>query len=419
MANLSDYLAKNMDKSFAEKPLNEADMAILSQLSYLNLEGIVSSGCIKTTFQDAYKKYTAENRVSKGGAGDLEDLFTKVANSERYKNLKLSHFKQVEDPNTLEQFGAYAIDVSKLHKVVFFRPTNGSLYSWKENFTVAYNPTSKTQDRAVEYFNKLAKTHPLQTFTLCGHSKGGNNAMNAAANANIFNQTKIKQVINFDGPGFNSELHKGITNPQVLAKTVTIIPEGSIVGRLLDHKEKVIVVKTHEKDGVFEHDMNDWQVDDIGFVRSEENKNNYKSDAVDKKIREIFAMYSEDKREMLVDGIFNILGNTGFTELEDVLKEPKKLIRAYFKTDKEERDIVRDAALCILKDRKFMKIIFGKDRKDIQQYAEEESKKDKERQKTKGKDKDKHKHKEGVDINVDTNQNAMEEELAFVYKPEF
>ena len=128
-------------------------------------------------------------------------------------------------------------------------------------------------------------------------------------------------------------------------------------------------------------------------------------------------MYSEDQREMLVDGVFNILGNTGFTELDDVIKEPKKLIRAYFKTDKDERDIVRNAALSILRDRKFMKIIFGKDRKDIQQYAEEESKKDKERQKNK--DKDKHKHKEdGATLGMAAD-NAMEEELAFVYKPEY
>ena len=138
-------------------------------------------------------------------------------------------------------------------------------------------------------------------------------------------------------------------------------------------------------------------------------------------------MYNEDQREMLVDGIFNILGNTGFTHLDEVFQEPKKLIRAYFKTDKDERDIVRNAALSILRDRKFMKIIFGKDRKDIQQYAEEESKKDKERQKGKNKDKDKHKDK-----NKDKNKgktdgetlgmaadNAMEEELAFVYKPEY
>ena len=376
MAHINDYLINNLDKPLYEKPFNEVDYSLLSQLSYLNLEGIVSSGCGKITFEQAYEEYKKQGRM--GSQPQYDELFAKVANSARYKNLKLSHFKQVENPETLEQFGAYSIDLSKLHKVVFFRPTNGSLYSWKENFTVAYQPTSKTQEEAAKYFNELATLHPLQMFTLCGHSKGGNNAMYAGAKANKFNQAKIKEIINFDGPGFNSELNPGITNQKLIDRTTTYIPQGSVVGRLLDHKEKVVVVKTDNPVGLLEHDMNEWAVGEDGFLRAE--KTNYKSDMVDKKFREILEKYGVEDRKKLIDGFFTILANTGYEQLGDILEDPKKLIRAYFKTDKEDRQIVKDVAFSVLRDKRFMKTVFGsKKSKDIDKYISSSAKGEKQR----------------------------------------
>lgn len=362
MANLNDYLTKNLDKSLAEMPFNELDYAILSKLSYLDLEGIVSEGCAKISFNDAYNIYKEQGRTNI--TRDTDEIFTKVANSARYKNLKLSHFKQTEKPETLEQFGAYALDIGLYHKAVFFRPTNGTLYSWKENFTVAYEPESETQRQAVDYFNKLAAKHPLQMFTLCGHSKGGNNAMYAGAKANLFNQTKIKQIINFDGPGFNSEFNPGIINKNLLSKVTTILPTGSIIGRLLDHKEKIIYVQTNNPNGIFEHEMNDWNVGETGFIRAE--KPSRRSDLVDKKVREIVNKLNHEERKMLVDGVFGILENTGFTRLDEIFEDPKTLISAYFKSDKESRRFVRDVALDILRDRPFMKEVFGRRRKGVE-----------------------------------------------------
>jgi hypothetical protein len=292
-----------------------------------------------------------------------------VANSERFKNLKLSHFLVKEDKETCEQFGAYCVDIGLNHKACFFRPTNGSLYAWKENFKAAFQYSTCTQERASEYFNDVALRHPFQRFTLCGHSKGGNNAMYAGNKANWYNQQRIKQIINFDGPGFNNYINPGITNKSLLEKVTTIIPHGSVVGRLLDHNEKVVVVKGGEPNGIGQHDMDGWYVGENGFIREE--KTNYKSNAVDKKIKQVMASLTLEEREQLVNGFFDVLYNTGYTQLDDVLKNPKTLFHGYFKTDKKERGVVRKVALKVLRDRKFMKILFGKKAKNISKYIEE------------------------------------------------
>ena len=355
MASINDYLDKNLDTTLKEKPFNELDFSLLSQLSYLNLEGIVSDGPSKLSFAEAYEEYKKQGRVTSAG---VDDLFMKVANSNRYKNLKMSHFRQVENKETLEQFGAYALDVGLNHKVLFFRPTNGSLYAWKENFTVAYKPTSKTQEEASDYFNKVALLHPFQRFTLCGHSKGGNNAMYAGAQANRFNQAKIKQIINFDGPGFNHELNPGIENPSLLAKTTTYIPEGSVIGRLLDHNENVVVVKGIDPNGPLQHDMHEWLVGEDGFLRAK--KTNYKSDIIANKFDEIMKKYKPEEREKLINGVFDILYNTGYEDLDSIIKNPKSIVHGYFKTDRKSRRLVRKVALGVLRDKKFMKAMFGK-----------------------------------------------------------
>jgi hypothetical protein len=355
MAGIKDYLSKNLDTTTDEKPLNEVDYSLLSILSYVDFEGIVSEGPQKITFKEAYDEYIKQGRTTKG---DVPELFAQIANSARYKDMKLSHFKVVENKETLEQFGAYCVDSSMNHKMVFFRPTNGSLYAWKENFTVAYKPESCTQREAAKYFSDVAKHHPFQRFSLIGHSKGGNNAMYAGAKANLFNQAKIKQIINFDGPGFNTELNPGIENPLLLAKTTTYIPQGSVIGRLLDHKERMVVVKGIDPNGPMQHDMNEWLVGEDGFLRAE--KTNYKSDIIAKKFDDILKKYNLEEREKLINGVFSVLENTGYDKLDDVMKNPKSLIHGYFKTDKKSRRFVRKFALSVLNDKKFMKAMFGK-----------------------------------------------------------
>ena len=55
MANIKDYLKWRGDLSFKVSPFNEVDNLILSEISYLNLDGILKKK--RTTIQKAIEDY--------------------------------------------------------------------------------------------------------------------------------------------------------------------------------------------------------------------------------------------------------------------------------------------------------------------------------------------------------------------------
>ena len=62
MKNVVSYVEKYGDMTFKEKGIGEIDYAILSMLSYLNYDGVLSSDNTKTKLNDAlniiFKRYT-------------------------------------------------------------------------------------------------------------------------------------------------------------------------------------------------------------------------------------------------------------------------------------------------------------------------------------------------------------------------
>ena len=59
MANIEDYLKWRGDLSFKVNPFNEVDNLILSELAYLNLEGIADKKIkVKDAIEGYFKKYT-------------------------------------------------------------------------------------------------------------------------------------------------------------------------------------------------------------------------------------------------------------------------------------------------------------------------------------------------------------------------
>ena len=59
MANIEDYLKWRGDLSFKVNPFNEVDNLILSELVYLNFEGIINKKMqIKEAIENYFQKYT-------------------------------------------------------------------------------------------------------------------------------------------------------------------------------------------------------------------------------------------------------------------------------------------------------------------------------------------------------------------------
>ena len=123
---------------------------------------------------------------------------------------------------------------------------------------MAFLPLVPAQLEAVAYLNDLVflpQTHLL----VGGHSKGGNLAVFAAAGCDEALQNRISAVFSNDGPGFDRAFLDGPNYRRILDRVHLLIPQSSIIGRLLEHEGDCRVLHSDDS-GLGQHDLYTWQV---------------------------------------------------------------------------------------------------------------------------------------------------------------
>ena len=120
-----------------------------------------------------------------------------------------------------------------------FRGTDGTLVGWKEDFNMSFADAVPAQLHAVEYLNRAAALPGV--LRLCGHSKGGNLAVYAAAFCEPDVQERIAAVRSFDGPGFQQAVTEREAFHRVIDRVRTYVPRASVIGLLLEHEEDYTV----------------------------------------------------------------------------------------------------------------------------------------------------------------------------------
>lgn len=127
----------------------------------------------------------------------------------------------------------------------------------------------------------------------------------------------------------------------MLDKITTFIPQDSIIGRLLEHKEKCIVVKSNEK-GIFEHDIFSWQVVGNNFIILNKLTNN--SDIFNQTVNNWLKNTTIEQRKIFIDGVFEMLSSTNaftFKELtESKIKNLNTLLKNYKNINDDEKKII-------------------------------------------------------------------------------
>ena len=127
----------------------------------------------------------------------------------------------------------------------------------------------------------------------------------------------------------------------MLDKITTFIPQDSIIGRLLEHKEKCIVVKSTEK-GIFEHDIFSWQVVGNNFIILNKLTNN--SDIFNQTVNNWLKNTTIEQRKIFIDGVFEMLSSTNaftFKELtESKIKNLNTLLKNYKNINDDEKKII-------------------------------------------------------------------------------
>ena len=180
-----------------------------------------------------------------------------------------------------------------------------------------------------------------------------NIAVYAATFVNQEVKNRILNVYNNDGPGFCEDVIETPEYQEMIKKVHTYIPQSSVIGRLMNHREKYTVVESVQK-GIMQHDLYSWQIIGKEFVTLEEVTNG--SEFVDKTIKGWLDNVEPAKREQVIDVVFDILNATDAQTMKDLkanwFSSGRVIMTSYKNIDNETKDMIWKAVSELLKSAK-------------------------------------------------------------------
>jgi len=326
-ANLIDYLEWRGDLPFRDYPLNEVDNLILSELVYMDWEGIVPEpGKGRVVLEDAVKTYFEKNPRENTSLGlivpdTIQDLALKASESLRYKDLKLSAYVNSVVDQDAKQFAAMTVYGLGDGIAVIYRGTDDTIAGWRENFNMSFMTQVPAQECAVAYLEEEAKLYPNARFYVCGHSKGGNLAVYAGAYCSEAVQDKIIRVYNNDGPGFLVKPMGEEGYKRIRSRVQSILPQNSVVGILLEHDDAYNIVVSSAT-GINQHDGMTWEILGTKFIDG--SGLTFSSQQTEQTIHSWLYSMTMDERKGLVNGMFNTLEATGCRTLTELAANRSK-----------------------------------------------------------------------------------------------
>ena len=338
---LMDYLAWRNDVSFRAAPFNEIDNVVLSYLAYVDFGELLHEPKRHVSIETCFKRFCekhdlSEVRESKHFIERAPLLLEEMVRGARFRGTKVAHFREVFDKEKVQQFAALVFLLPDGTKYVSFRGTDSSITGWKEDFLMSFTAETEGAKEAVSYLNEVAACVEGKLI-LGGHSKGGNFAMYAAAFCEEAVKERIVKVYNNDGPGFREEIVRSAAYRELLPKITNIVPQTSIIGRLLSNEAAHTVVKSTAA-GIFQHDVTTWEVTKDKFVRTEPDAF---SDFVEKSLGTWLETIDAEARKSLVESVFSMIEMTEaetFVEFgENLFKNTGLIIKGFGKLPKEKR----------------------------------------------------------------------------------
>lgn len=308
MANIFDYVIWRGDLPISDgAPFTEVDGLILSRFTYLPFERVQMASV--DTIGGVCKVMSRFKETDFHLKTDLA-LVQFLAESDRYRKLKITDYVQETDVEKGKQFAAISVHLPTQELYIGFRGTDGTVVGWREDFDMTYKCPVPSQKAALRYATETIEAYPGADVRIGGHSKGGNLAVYAAAFLPEELQDRVVKVCNYDGPGFLDEALKAEGFQRLKGRVHTYVPQDSIFGRMLFHDEDIEVIKSDEK-SIYQHDTFSWEVLGAKMVRCETGvteMSNINADSLHK----IIENTSPEDRELALDVIF------GFVEAGDI-----------------------------------------------------------------------------------------------------
>lgn len=344
MKNMLNFARYYQYTDYSTLPLCEVDSAILCQMSYYEFQG---SGMERDAIGPALKEYYSEtDHLYPDGCYTIHNDRQLVAickEGGRYGNIRGGFYVVSTDKMAQKQFSAITFELEPGVYYIAFRGTDNSVIGWKEDLNLSFQDSIPSQEDALSYTMRVMTLLP-GTFYLGGHSKGGNLAVYTAAMLPPFLQSRCINVFNHDGPGFLPAFYETEGYGRIRDKIKKTVPESSFIGLLLEEDDRFDVVKSNQV-SFFQHDMYSWEVEDCSFVRKEKGLD-FIARSSAQAFRKWLNTLEYDKREQMIDQIFNLVSDAGIEIVQDFTKDKGKKIGAvrdnYSELAPKERESLRE-----------------------------------------------------------------------------
>lgn len=341
MSNVCDYVKWRGDLSIEQSEFNEIDNLILSRFSYFPFDKIIKENEVVTIKELSERFKKQDIRKLPILWKDDVDLFPLMGESERFGKLLATKYINKIDQEQEKQFAAITVLMPDNTIFVSYRGTDNTIVGWKEDLNMSFKSHIASQISARKYLEIIAQEYPDKKIRIGGHSKGGNVAVYAATFVNKEIKDRIINVYNNDGPGFCDDVIETPEYKEMIEKVHTYIPQSSVIGRLMNHREKYTVVKSVQK-GIMQHDLYSWEVLGTEFITLEEVTNG--SEFVDKTIKEWLEKVEPAKREQVIDVIFDILNTTDAQTMKEIksnwFTSARTMMASYKNIDNETKEMI-------------------------------------------------------------------------------
>ena len=355
MANILDYLDWRGDIPFSADPFNEADGLILSQFVYVPLNDIIPPDFGNNiTLKEAFEKYdpSAVDEKSKIISFDEDNiLFEKMAQSERFGNIRLMGYTENIDPEKETQFKAVTCILENGMFFISYSGTDDTVIGWKEDFNISYMKQTFGQLQAVNYLNDNFKNKCV--IRTGGHSKGGNLAIYASVFCDRNIKNSVAEIYSYDAPGFREEITQSWQYLGMLPKIKSFVPESSVVGMLLNNSMEHKIVKSSAM-GIKQHISYNWEILRNRFVLTQElSKSGH---IINKALSGWIDDFNDEERKLFTETLFSVLEAPEKDTIKEIAKNKWSAYSAMFRAIRslspEQQAVIKDAFKKIAKNGK-------------------------------------------------------------------
>ena len=319
MADIFEYIKRFGTLRFTNMGITEADNAVFSRLAYLDLTPYAGK-----TLGEAAEEYESGGESGKTLI-ETADLLKAAGNTIRYGYITITDCREIVSDNMQTAFYAVTFAVDKNTFFIAFRGTDDKIVGFYEDAKLAYAFPVSSQTSALSYVTQQFEEHNGKFF-LGGHSKGGNLAIFAFLFLREEQKDRIIRVYNNNGPGFPQEIADILFTRENCEKIYNIMPEDSIIGRMLTDGGRIKIVKSTAS-GAAQHNIFTWEINGAGFKAAK--RFSMLSEYMEDTLTQSLETLPPERMRDAAAAVFEIAKNSGIKTLKDIsVKNYKSLIPA-------------------------------------------------------------------------------------------